>query len=236
MSNSIDRRSWIAISGAGILGLTVRRSSAEEHEGGGPEVPAAEDLMREHGVLRRALLVYSEAASRLATGKDSIPIDALGRAAALFRSFGEDYHERSLEEKHVFPPLVKIGGHDASLARTLTAQHERGRQITDYISRIAKQGNVPSAQARPFADTLVRFVRMYEHHAAIEDTIIFPAWKRAISSAEYRELTEQFEELEHRMFGEDGYEDALERISAIEDAFGLSDLAKFTPPPPPGIA
>lgn len=37
------------------------------------------------------------------------------------------------------------------------------------------------------------FVRMYEHHAAIEDTTIFPAWKAAVSPAEYAELGEQFE-------------------------------------------
>lgn len=42
--------------------------------------------MREHGVLRRALLVYSEAALRLVHGHPDVPLDAIGRTAALFRT------------------------------------------------------------------------------------------------------------------------------------------------------
>jgi len=74
---------------------------------------------------------------------------------------------------------------------------------------------------------------MYEHHAAIEDTIIFPAWKAAVSRAEYAELGEQFEELEHKTFGEDGFDDALKKIASIERAFGLDDLGALTAPMPP---
>jgi hemerythrin-like domain-containing protein len=229
------------LTGALVMGVaTASAWSApekdKEDEEGDIEVTAAEDLMREHGVLRRALLVYSEAATRLANGKGEVPLEPLGRAAALFRTFGEEYHERSLEEKHVFPPLIRAGGQNATLARTLTAQHDRGRQITDYISAIAKRGKLAAADAPSVASTLASFVRMYEHHAAIEDTIIFPAWKLSISPAEYRELNEQFEDLEHRMFGKDGFEDAVQRIAAIEQAYGLKDLAALTPPPPPKSA
>jgi len=28
----------------------------------------------------------------------------------LFRSFGEDYHEKKLEEAHIFPTIKKAGG------------------------------------------------------------------------------------------------------------------------------
>jgi hemerythrin-like domain-containing protein len=240
MSCNIDRRRWVVLAGAAALGVasgvaTVRAADREE-ESGEREVPAAEDLMREHGVLRRALLVYAEAATRLTSGQGEVPVEQLGRTASLFRSFGEDYHERSLEEQHVFPPLIRTGGQHAMLARTLTSQHERGRQITDYIAAVASKGSIASAAAAPFAEALTAFVRMYEHHAAIEDTLIFPAWKAAISPRQYHELTEQFEDLEHRMFGRDGYEDALRRIAAIEQAFGLADLEALTAPPPPAPA
>jgi hemerythrin-like domain-containing protein len=236
-----EQRRWIVLAGTAAVGTLVLtptlgapaagKAKEEDEE---IEVPAVEDLMREHGVLRRALLVYGEAATRLAHGKvKDVPVEALGRTASLFRSFGEDYHERSLEEEHVFPPLLKAGGEHAALARTLTRQHERGRQVTDYVSAIARRGSIAPADATPFAEALAMFVRMYEHHAAIEDTIIFPAWKRATSPAHYRELSEQFEDLEHRMFGKDGFEDALKRVTAIEQSFGLADLDSLTPPPPP---
>ena len=56
-----DRRSFFA---AGTAGLLLAASSglvpvAEAH-GGEDDVSAVEDMMREHGVLRRAPLVYSE--------------------------------------------------------------------------------------------------------------------------------------------------------------------------------
>lgn len=76
-------------------------------------------------------------------------------------------------------------------------------------------------------------VRMYEHHAAIEDTVVFPAWKRTLTPARYGELSEQFEALEKRMFGHDGFEDAVARIATVEQAFGLADLAALTAPAPP---
>jgi hemerythrin-like domain-containing protein len=230
----------IVATGAMALGLAAtpliaaepKKDDDDDHDE--KEVLAVEDLMREHGVLRRALLVYSEASARIVAGHQDVPLDALARTAALFRTFGEDYHERALEEQHVFVPLIKAGGTNGALAKTLTSQHQRGREITDYVTAVAKKGR--SAADAAFAHTLVSFVRMYQHHAAIEDTIIFPAWKRAISGDQYEDLSDEFEELEHKMFGKDGFEDALTRIASIEQAFGLTDLAAMTPPVPPKVS
>jgi hemerythrin superfamily protein len=76
-------------------------------------------------------------------------------------------------------------------------------------------------------------VRMYANHAAREDTIVFPAWKKTMSEQQLDEAGEQFEEIEHKQFGKDGFDDAEHRISRIEATLGLSDLAQFTPPAPP---
>jgi hypothetical protein len=74
-------------------------SRPDENRVGG-EVTATEDLMREHGVLRRALLVYSSAAIRLRANASTIAPDALRKTAKLFRAFGEEYHEKKLEEAY----------------------------------------------------------------------------------------------------------------------------------------
>jgi hemerythrin-like domain-containing protein len=222
-----ERRGFLIVAAGGLAAATAH--SAEQDK----EVGANEDLMREHGVLRRALLVYAEAAARLTNGATDVSAGALHDTAALFRTFGEEYHERSLEEKHVFPAVVKAGGKPAQLASILKQQHDRGREITDYLSAVTSRGPVSPGNVKPLAGALASFVRMYEHHAAIEDTIIFPAWKAAISDSQYEELSEQFEDLEHKMFGKDGFEDALERIGRIEQAFGLADLSRLTAPAPP---
>lgn len=239
MTCHVDRRQLLVVAGAAALGaglpkLHAAEAKTDESAHDAKEVLAVEDLMREHGVLRRSLLVYAEAATRASRGTE-IPMDALGQTAALFRTFGEDYHERALEEQHVFVPLLRAGGQAGALARTLTAQHQRGREFTDYIMAVAKKGSLNSANRTSFATALAQFVRMYEHHAAIEDTIIFPAWKRVLSARQYDELSDEFEKLEQKMFGKDGFEDALKRIAAIEQSFGLADLEALIAPAPPEL-
>ena len=81
--------------------------------------------MREHGVLRRALLCYDELSRRLRAGE--APSAPLAGTAALIRRFVEDYHER-LEETELFPRL-RAQKTLAPLVDTLYAQHRAGRDV-----------------------------------------------------------------------------------------------------------
>ena len=87
--------------------------------------------------------------------------------------------------------------------------------------------------AAALAKALEGFARMYELHTAIEDTVIFPAWKKTMSSKELDEMGDKFEDIEHATFGKDGFDDAVEKVTGIERTLGLSDLAQFTAAPPP---
>src|SRR5262249_59312206 len=53
------------------------------------DVNATEDLMREHGVIRRTLGVYDELARRLHATNETVPLDVLGQAARPMGRFGE---------------------------------------------------------------------------------------------------------------------------------------------------
>jgi len=206
--------------------------SEEDEKAKGGEVTATEDLMREHGVLRRALLVYTAATATLRSNPAAVAPEALQKTAKLFRAFGEDYHEKKLEEAYIFP-AVKQGGPAAGLPDILIVQHQRGREITDYILAVTRGAKLGVSNTEPLAKTLEAFVLMYRHHAAREDTIIFPAWKQTLTAKQLDEMSDKFEEIEHQQFGADGYEDAVKQISDIESSLGLADLAQFTAPPPP---
>jgi hemerythrin-like domain-containing protein len=228
--NAVSRRTFIrgvAVSG---VGLAVAGCAPKGED---MEVSAVEDLMREHGVLRRALMVYVETAPRLRQNATTAVADALQQTATLFRSFGEDYHEKRLEEEHIFPVLRKAGTPVSTLVATLVTQHQRGREITDYILAKTRQGTIDGASAVEIAQLLESFVLMYQNHAAREDTVVFPAWKQTLGAGELEEMGEKFEEIEHEQFGEDGFEQAVRRITAIETALGLGDIAQFTAQPPP---
>ena len=238
----------ISVAGAGVLLNACRNTQTRtggatndenKNEAAAPgeaepiEVTATEDLMREHGILRRALVVYRESATRLRQDPASAPLDALEKAANLFRVFGEDYHERRLEEVFIFPRVKQAPGAAAGYVDILLAQHVRGREITDYLLSISKADQIPSNSVEPLAKALESFVRMYEHHAAIEDTVVFPAWKAAVGPNELDALGGKFEEIEHEQFGSEGFETALKRMEEIEQSLGLSNLDMFTAPGPP---
>ena len=148
-----------------------------ENEKGG-EVTATEDLMREHGVLRRALLVYTAAATKLHSDPASISPDALQKTAKLFRAFGEEYHEKKLEEAFIFPAVKQAGGEAAGYPDILVTQHNRGREITDYIINVTQSAKLGASNAEDLAKALDAFVLMYRNHAAREDTITFPPGSR----------------------------------------------------------
>jgi hemerythrin-like domain-containing protein len=242
MANLVDKRRRLltaaALAGAGLvmgLGAPGRRLAAKSSKKPGQEkeVGAVEDLMREHGVLRRALLVYIETVPRLRGAPGNLPLEPIARTAKLFRSFGEDYHERKLEEAHIFPVVKKAGGAAAAYVDVLKAQHDRGREVTDYILTMAGKGSIGTSDAEPLARAFEAFVLMYQNHTAREDTVVFPAWKDALSERQLHEMGDKFEDIEHRSFGKDGFDDAVKQIGEIEQALGLADIAQFTAPPPP---
>ena len=235
----------LSLAGAGALFTACRptsnSTSATNDDGKEPapgeavpdQVTATEDLMREHGILRRALLVYQDLAVRLRQDPAATPAASLEKTAQLFRVFGEDYHEKRLEETFIIPVIKKVQGGAAAYGDVLMAQHARGREITDYLLSVSKAERLGPNQAEVVARVLDSFVRMYEHHAAFEDTVVFPAWRAATGEQEYQELAERFEEIEFEQFGADGFDAALRRITEIEAELGLTNLEMFTAPAPP---
>lgn len=223
------------IAGAGAVLFPAVALSTERGTGPGQkkEVGAVEDLMREHGVLRRALLVFSETVPKIRTRPDRIDAGALNWTAQFFRRFGHDYHERRLEEPFIFPEVKRAGGIAAGYIDVLLEQHRRGREMTEYIMAVTLSGKIRIDDADALARVLSNFVRMYQNHTAREDTIVFPAWKTAITSHELRALGDKFERIEKQQFGSDGFENAAAEMSHIEQRLGLLNLAQFTAVPPP---
>ena len=228
-----SRRNLVHIGAFGMLGAAVTPLlSACSGDSGAKEVGSVEDLMREHGVLRRVLLVYIESVPKLRANASVLDASALTTAAKLFHDFGEEYHERKLEEAYIFPRVRKAGGAAASYVEVLLNQHQRGREITQYILGATASGKISGGATEPLARAFETFVLMYQNHTAREDTIIFPAWKNALSGRELDELSDKFEDIEKEQFGEDGFENAVKQIDGIERALGFADLAQFTAPTP----
>jgi hemerythrin-like domain-containing protein len=211
------------------LGTDQRRGGAAPAEKpiGDADVAPPEDLMREHGVLKRVMLVYDEAIRRI-DGKQDMPPQAIRGGADIIRTFIEDYHEK-LEENYLFPRFEKAKKL-TDLTATLRAQHQAGRRLTDQITQLATaQGLKDAGSAATLRDALRQFNRMYAPHEAREDTVLFPALRDIVSKHEFAALGEEFEKKEHEMLGPEGFEKMVDRIAGIEKSVGLYDLAQFTP-------
>ena len=218
----------VVAGGALVTGARPRRAAEHEPDDDcAEEILPVEDLMREHGVLRRVLLVYGEVLRRF-DAKEPLPPDALPGAADVVRRFVEDYHERQ-EEDGIFPAFEKAG-REVALVATLRRQHEAGRRCTATIQRLAPTLATPDAGGRAEAAVALRaFVRMYGPHAAWEDTVLFPQVRDVVGAHAYLELGERFEDREHAAFGEDGFERMVGQVASVERALGIGDLDAFTP-------
>jgi len=191
------------------------------------EVSTVEDLMREHGVLRRVLLIYREAMRRI-DAKADLPAAAVAGAAGLVRRFVEDYHEK-LEEDYLFPRFRKAATL-VDLVNVLQGQHNQGRVLTSDIQKLTAGAAPANAADRArLHERLQLFIRMYAPHAAREDTVLFPAFKTLVSANEYDALGDEFEKKEQQLFGEGGFEKNVREVAALEKQIGIYDLAQFTP-------
>jgi hemerythrin-like domain-containing protein len=230
---TVDRRvflrSGIIFSGATLAGARLLRGAEKEKKEGEGEIPVGppEDLMREHGVLKRVLLIYGEALGRL-YAKQDFPPDALADAAGIIRNFVEDYHEK-LEEDFLFPRFEKAN-QLVDLVKVLRTQHQAGRRVTDITLRFANLQSVKNDSERAqLINSMQQFIRMYNPHEAREDTVLFPAFRKIVSPHEFDSLGEDFEKKEDELFGEDGFEKVVDRVAGIEKRLGIYDLAQFTP-------
>jgi hemerythrin-like domain-containing protein len=230
------RRTFLGASAAAGISLVVpgalsaetqQRGRGAEQKEKEDEVAPPEDLMREHGVLKRVLLVYEEAIRRIDARQDLSP-DTVRGGATIIRTFIEDYHEK-LEEDHLFPRFEKAG-RLVDLTKVLRAQHQAGRRLTEQITQLATlQALKDPKSSATLKDAMRQFIRMYNPHEAREDTVLFPALRQIVSKQEFGALGEDFEKKEHQLFGEDGFEKMVDRVAGLEKTLGIYDLAQFTP-------
>jgi hemerythrin-like domain-containing protein len=225
-----SRRKFVGTSGlvfaASALGGAASLFGKEE-EKKNEEVSPPEDLMREHGVLKRILLVYGEVLRRMDANED-LPPEPLADSAKIIRDFIEDYHEK-LEENFLFPRFRKAGKL-VDLVEVLLQQHQAGRRLTDITMHLATSQALKNAgDRRKLADSMRQFIRMYSPHEAREDTVLFPAFRGIVSAHEFDSLGEDFEKKEDELFGEDGFFKVVDRVAEIEKKLGIYDLAQFTP-------
>jgi len=190
-------------------------------------IAPTEDLMREHGLLNRVLIIYEEII-HLIEKQGIFDHEVLTAAVDIIHDFVEQYHEK-MEELYIFPIFEKHKKH-TRLIKTLRTQHEAGRAITTQIKRLlARKKPLRQRDVQTIARLLRKFIRMYRAHESREDTVIFSNVRHYLPQKDFEALAEIFEDTEHELFGKEGFEGVLKKVVSLERQLGIDDLAIFTP-------
>ncbi|AYV78310.1 MAG: hemerythrin [Edafosvirus sp.] len=189
------------------------------------ETTPIEDLMREHGLLNRVLIIYDECVNKI-NNNHPLDIKIIYYAAIVIKTFIENYHEKT-EENYVFP-LLKKYGKDIHLVDELYKQHQIGRIFTNNIIKLSHMELLNNEQKIKLANYIRLFVKMYRYHESREDTVIFQDFKNLLSKKDYMELGEIFEKEEERVIGKNGYEKYLDIVVLLEKKLGIHDLSIIT--------
>ncbi|SHF57879.1 Hemerythrin-like domain-containing protein [Jatrophihabitans endophyticus] len=213
----------LVVGGGGVGAASLAGGSDGTPDPGAALPSPGEELMVEHGVLKRVLLAYRALVERIDAGA-AVPRGAVTDSAQIVMDYIENFHE-GLEEAYVFP---RVRAAQPALVRTLLVQHDRGRHLTARLLAAAPDLRGAGARHQVRAD-LAAFVRMYEPHEAWEDTVVFPALRAATSPRTLGELAERFHDLADREFGDAALRQVLHRVEGIETQLGIADLASFTP-------
>jgi hemerythrin-like domain-containing protein len=244
----VSRRD-VLFSGGGLAAGAVAvgagwAASSSSPAGGSPDpsaapdpsvIPPDDDLMREHGVLKRVLLCYREMIAQAQSG-GKLNAAHVQDSALIIHDYIEGFHE-GLEEGYVFPRLQSgqvVSTDDTlivgSTVTTLVVQHARGRVITQFLlaHATARQLASPGMTTR-LAAAMQAFDRMYEPHEAWEDTIVYPAFREIVPPAELTALGAHFAELERQQFHAGEFTVMVNRVAEIEQELGIDNLEQFTP-------
>src|SRR5690348_15636501 len=224
------RRRWL-VGAAGVSLIAAAPALASPQSPTGKKsaesvpVTATEDLMREHGVVERLLLIYDTGIRRLGQGEDLDPT-ILTQAAETVRDFVHDYHEKN-EEDQVFPRF-KTAGRMVELVTILQAQHTACRKLTEQIIELAPK-SASKPQREQMVSAMQATITMYRPHAAREDTEVFPTLRSLVTPNEFEQIGEALEKSETEKFGADGFEKVAKKVEALEKRLGINDLSQFTP-------
>ncbi len=229
-----------AAGGAGLMfGVVGAESTAAMMSAPASAAPAGSsppppdvDLMEEHGVLKRVLLIYQEASRRISAGQPA-PTADIHASALVIHDFIEGFHE-AMEEGYIFPQLKKVKLLVPTVD-TLYVQHARGRNITQYLlAQTATSAGSPDPGQ--LAAAMSAFVRMYEPHEAREDTVVFPTYRSIRSTDQLNELGATFAHLQREQFGHRGFNSFVQQVAQVEMSLGIYDLDQFTAEPVTGTS
>lgn len=186
-----------------------------------------EDLMEEHSILRRALLIYEECMRRMNINEDFDP-NLLVETTNVIKVI-IIFHHALLEHEYIFPRFREADKY-VEMCDILTDQHGAAGEQEELILKYANRDSINNPEEKEILiNALKRSIRVFRPHIDREDTEMFPEFKTVVTPYEFYELGKKFKEIEYQKWGESGHRQMVDKIIKVEKALGINDLDSFTP-------
>jgi hemerythrin-like domain-containing protein len=185
-------------------------------EKGKNDMKATKVLSEEHRVIERVLNTLEAGAAKLEAGQAVRPEFFLS-AADFIKGFADGCHHQK-EEGVLFKRMESNGiPVQGGPLGVMLAEHEQGRQYTRALRAAALELQAGDAAASQKVVQNARgYVTLLRQHIYKEDNILFPMADRVIPAAQYDEVWEGFEQVEHEETGEGVHEKYLALAEALE--------------------
>ena len=178
-------------------------------------IPLTEDLMKEHALVTRILIIYDKCVEILSESPILSTISIVKQTAQIVRNFVENYHEY-IEETYIFPLFSNDKKYDI-LIKELIHQHTISREITSsIITDIENIENIKNV-----IDNIKKFNKIYVAHINVEDLSLIKNVRSHISEDEFIKLSKKFDEIEDEKLGKHGFKKILKELILIEHKLGI---------------
>ena len=201
--------------------LKARGEELEEKESS-----PTEDLMKEHGVIERIMLIYQRMIEKAITGQE-VDVSVIDRASKMVNEYVSKHHERD-EEKYVFPKF-REANYIVDLVDTLEHQHNVSRALNKEVTELSAKGaEITQDEAVRLLDLCGMFVNMYLPHISRENTILFPTFFDIVSPEYVRDIKKKMEDEEEKVLGETGFRGFVGHVAKLEKEAGCHELSQYT--------
>ena len=214
--------SVVAASGLALPALArdTKKTGAEE------AISPPEDLMREHAILDRILLIYEAGMRRAGQGEDIDP----GRFRTCRRHRARLHPRLSREVRGGADlpalqdgrPHGRAGQRAGRPARAPDASSPNASSRPRRRPAIASRARRWAATSRPSSPCIARTPRARRPTSS-------PPCASSSPADEYEGIADEMEKRERQAFGADGFEKVAKKVAEIETVIGIHDLDVFTP-------
>jgi hemerythrin-like domain-containing protein len=185
-----------------------------------------EDLMKEHGIVERIMLIYQRMIEKAITGQE-VDISVIHRASKMVNEYVSKHHEHD-EETYIFPRF-REANYLVELVDTLEHQHNVSRRLNIEVMELSSKGaEITRDEAVRLLDLCGMFIGMYLPHISRENTILFPTFFDIVSPEYVQEIKEKMEGEEKKLLGETGFRGFMGHIAVLEKEAGCHELSQYT--------